>query len=82
MFSPLRRPRKYSTGAIYISIVNNPRAIRFLQEDTVLFAALPGPHEPTVSQLNNVLDVLVAKVLRLYHGSYDLSTFLSPCDLI
>lgn len=68
-FSPLRRSRKYSTGAIYLSIVNNPRAIRFLSEETILFSALPGPHEPTVEQLNNVLEILVEKVLRLYRGT-------------
>lgn len=71
-FTPLRRSRKYSTGAAYLSIVNNPRAIRFLSEETILFAALPGPHEPTTEQLNNILELLVQKILQLYKGTSSL----------
>ncbi|KAI0819258.1 hypothetical protein BC628DRAFT_1333482, partial [Trametes gibbosa] len=59
---------KYSVGAVYCTIANNPRAKRFLQEETILLAIIPGPEEPSLEQLNSILEVFVAEAQRLYSG--------------
>ncbi|KAI0039529.1 hypothetical protein FA95DRAFT_1460227, partial [Auriscalpium vulgare] len=58
----------YSTGAIYLSCLNNPRSIRYLREETPLIYALPGPHEPTTEQLNEVCKPFVGDFLELGRG--------------
>ncbi|KAI0040649.1 hypothetical protein FA95DRAFT_1647854, partial [Auriscalpium vulgare] len=58
----------YSTGAIYLSCLNNPRSIRYLREETPLIYVLPGPHEPTTEQLNEVCKPLVGDFLELGRG--------------
>ncbi|KAH9855660.1 hypothetical protein C2E23DRAFT_693171, partial [Lenzites betulinus] len=59
---------KYSVGAIYATICNNPRARRFLREETVLLAIIPGPEEPSLEQMNYVLEPFVAEAHRMYKG--------------
>ena len=58
----------YSVGALYLTICNNPRAKRFLREETFLLAILPGPSEPSLEDLNNVLEIFVPDLKRLYEG--------------
>ncbi|KAJ7062155.1 hypothetical protein C8F01DRAFT_125662, partial [Mycena amicta] len=58
----------HSTGALYGTISNNPRAIRHLQEETFLFMLFPGPSEPTEQQFNHVMEVVVAHFKVLYNG--------------
>lgn len=67
-FSPIVRG-KYSTGAVYFTVCNNPRDIRFLRGETILAYVLPGPHEPTGDQLNNVLELVVTNVQKLNNGA-------------
>ncbi|KAI1792694.1 hypothetical protein LXA43DRAFT_1130213 [Ganoderma leucocontextum] len=57
---------KYSVGAIYATICNNPRAKRFLLEETILLAIIPGPEEPSLEQLNAVLEPFVADARHMY----------------
>ncbi|KAL1740203.1 hypothetical protein HDZ31DRAFT_85553 [Schizophyllum fasciatum] len=45
----------HSAGALYTTILNNPRGVRYLREETQLSMMFPGPHEPTLKQFNNVL---------------------------
>ncbi|CDO76806.1 hypothetical protein BN946_scf185033.g3 [Trametes cinnabarina] len=59
---------KYSVGAIYCTICNNPRAKRFLREETILLAIIPGPEEPSLEELNSVLEIFVMEARRLYDG--------------
>ncbi|KAI0691885.1 hypothetical protein C8T65DRAFT_538235, partial [Cerioporus squamosus] len=59
---------KYSVGAIYATICNNPRAKRFLLEETILVAIIPGPDEPSLEQLNSVLEPFVLEARQLYSG--------------
>jgi hypothetical protein len=49
---------------------NNPRGIRFLQEETFLPLLIPGPNEPNLTQLNNILAPWVAVMKRLYSGEF------------
>ena len=37
---------QYSMGAVYVTILNLPHAIRSKQENTILIGLIPGPHEP------------------------------------
>ena len=67
-FSPTKRSRLHSTGAIYVTILNNPRAKRFLPQETILYCVIPGPHEPTLEQLNYITEPLVDELQRLERG--------------
>lgn len=49
----------HSTGAMYLIICNNPRAKRYLREETILVCVMPGPTEPSLEQMNYVLDPMV-----------------------
>ncbi|KAJ7073659.1 hypothetical protein C8F01DRAFT_1271383 [Mycena amicta] len=60
----------HSTGALYGTISNNPRAIRHLREETILFALFPGPSEPTEEQFNNIMEFIVEQIKPLYDGRY------------
>lgn len=58
----------YSVGAIYLTVCNNPRSKRFLREETFLLAIIPGPDEPSLEELNHILDVFIPELLELYNG--------------
>ncbi|KAL7279486.1 hypothetical protein ACG7TL_007329 [Trametes sanguinea] len=58
----------YSVGAIYLTVCNNPRSKRFLREETFLLATIPGPDEPSLEQLNHILQVFIPDLLALYNG--------------
>lgn len=60
----------YSVGAIYLTVCNNPRSKRFLREETFLLAIIPGPDEPSLEQLNAILDIFIPDLLELYNGKY------------
>ncbi|OSD03378.1 hypothetical protein PYCCODRAFT_1365629 [Trametes coccinea BRFM310] len=66
-FRALKRGN-YSVGAIYLTICNNPRSKRFLPEETMLLAVIPGPEEPSLEQLNSILEIFVPELLELYNG--------------
>ncbi|KAJ7751437.1 hypothetical protein B0H16DRAFT_1318064 [Mycena metata] len=66
----------HSTGALYATICNNRRDIRFLREETSLLMVFPGPHEPSSEQYNNVLRIVVHHFKRLYNGQFPLTSFL------
>ncbi len=68
---------KYSVGAVYATICNNPRAKRFLLEETILVAIIPGPDEPSLEQLNSVLEPFVLEARELYSGKCIRQAFLS-----
>lgn len=62
------RNKTHSTGAIYITVINNPETIRFLPSEMHLAIVLPGPEEPTLEQLNEVIAPLIDEFIRLYEG--------------
>ncbi|KAI0761013.1 hypothetical protein BD413DRAFT_495917 [Trametes elegans] len=61
---------KYSVGAIYATICNNPRSKRFLCEETILLAVIPGPEEPSLERLNTILEPFIAEALHMYRGGF------------
>ncbi|KIJ28204.1 hypothetical protein M422DRAFT_90591, partial [Sphaerobolus stellatus SS14] len=58
----------HSTGAMYVTIKNNPPALQYLMEETILICVIPGPHEPSLEQLNYILEPFVEGVQLLYQG--------------
>lgn len=60
--------RGYSVGAVYITICNNPRSVRFRREETLLYCVIAGPTEPTTEHLNKILGHLHAELHKLYNG--------------
>ncbi|KAJ2970782.1 hypothetical protein NUW54_g12655 [Trametes sanguinea] len=66
-FRALKRGN-YSVGAIYLTICNNPRSKRFLPEETLLLAVIPGPDEPSLEELNSVFEIFIPELLELYNG--------------
>ena len=57
----------YSVGAIYLSILNFPRHLRFKQENMILFGIIPGPCEPSL-HINSYLEPLLHDLLKLWKG--------------
>lgn len=75
-FQPYKHVQ-YSLGAIYMSVLNLPRGIRYKQENTILVGLIPGPHEPE-HDLNTFLEPLLQDLLKLWNG-YELYVASSNC---
>ena len=58
----------HSTGAVYLTIANNPRGKRNRPEETMLVVVIAGPSEPTQEQLNRILEPMVNDLRKLYMG--------------
>lgn len=70
-FTPMKTNKftaKYSCGAMYATILNNPFDKRFLREETILVCVIPGPKEPSLEQLNSVIEPFVEEMLQLNNG--------------
>ena len=65
-FQPFKHTQ-YSVGAIYLSILNLPRALRFKEENAILIGIIPGPKEPPLN-LNSFLQPLASELITLYEG--------------
>lgn len=57
----------FSVGAIYVSILNLPRHLRYKVENTILVGVIPGPHEPSL-HTNSFLAPFVSELLQLWDG--------------
>ncbi len=65
-FNPFKHT-KYSEGAIYLSVLNLPRAERYLQDNIILVGVIPGPKEPSL-HMNSFLTPLVEDLKSLWSG--------------
>lgn len=71
--------KKASSGAIYMVCLNLPPSIHYKVENMYLAAIIPGPHEPSLHQINHLLQSLVDDLLVAWHNSIKLSkTVLHP----
>lgn len=61
---------KHSAGAVYITLLNNPLATRFRREETILACVIPGPTEPSLEQLNQILEPIVEDLKTLEYGIF------------
>ena len=73
-FQPYERST-YSLGAIYLTIQNLPRDVRFKPENIVLVGVLPGPHEPS-GTVNSYLTPLVIELQKAWASGFSLPTHL------
>ena len=58
---------QYSVGAIYLSIMNLPRQLRFKYENILIIGLIPGPKEQQ-HDINPFLRPLVSELLRFFDG--------------
>ena len=65
-FKPFKH-LKYSVGAIYLTVMNLPRTLRFKQENVLLVGIIPGPREPALS-INSYLTPLIDELLSFLKG--------------
>lgn len=69
---------EYKVGAIYLTIINLPRALRFRQENVILIGLIPGPCEPDLT-VNTYLAPLVDELLKLFDGvTMNVHSFSEP----
>lgn len=59
---------EYSIGAIYLTVMNLPRSVRFRQENVMLIGLLPGPREPK-HDINAFLGPLVHELQSFWCGT-------------
>ena len=57
----------YSVGAIYLTIFNLPRSMRYKLHNICLVGIISGPHEPELT-INTYLDPLVEEHLEFWDG--------------
>lgn len=62
-FQAFDRKAPYSVGAMYLTINNLPRSIRFKKENVILAGIIPGPREPVKNQLNQYLRYVIITML-------------------
>ena len=72
----------YSVGAIYLVVLNLPRAERFKLQNVILVGMIPGPYEPE-GDINTFLSPLVKDLKQLFSGFFfkNPSSFLSVSTL-
>lgn len=64
-FQPFKHTT-YSLGAIYITIMNLPRDVRYKRENVILCGLIPGPKEP--HNVSPFLQPLVSELIELWKG--------------
>ena len=58
--------KKASSTAIYMVCLNLPPAIRYKAENMYLAGVIPGPREPSLTQINHLLEPLVEELLEFW----------------
>ena len=70
-FQPFVRTQ-YSLGAIYLSIQNLPRELRYKEENILLVGLLPGPSEPSRS-----IDPYLSPLITELKGAWENGMFFT-----
>lgn len=65
-----RQAKAVSIGAIYMICMNLPVHLRYRVENVYLVGIIPGPSEPSTSQMNHFLRPLVDELLQFWHTGY------------
>jgi len=58
--------KKASSTAIYMVCLNLPPSIRYKPENMYLAGVIPGPREPSLTQINHLLNPLVEELLEFW----------------
>ncbi|CDO73340.1 hypothetical protein BN946_scf185008.g103 [Trametes cinnabarina] len=64
----LAQGRPHSAGAVYVAFNNLNRSVRFLTRNVHLLMNIAGPKEPSLEQMNHVLEPFVQEVEILQRG--------------
>ena len=62
-FSNKQAKQQASVTAIYLYCLNLPPHLRYLPENMYLVGIIPGPHKPSVDQINHFIQLLVDELL-------------------
>ena len=62
----------YSVGVLYLVILNLPRAIRFKPENVLIAVVIPGPKEPSLSEMNSYLRPIVKELNSLWSDGFSM----------
>lgn len=65
---------EYSVGAMYMVVLNLPRAVRYKVENIILIGIIPGPNEPKQT-MNSFLKPLIDELKEFWSG------VLIPCEM-
>lgn len=80
-FNPLKNKtagKSISTSSVAMICLNLPPSLRYAPENIYLYAALPGPREPSTLELSHLLRPLVDMLLNNYlNGVFYVKTFAS-----
>ena len=57
----------HSEGVIFVSVLNLPRTVRYIQDNTILLGVIPGPKEPKL-HINSFLAPFVSELKDLWTG--------------
>lgn len=60
----------YSCGAMYMTINDLPRDVRFKTLNLLVLGFMPGKKEASITQINNYSKLIVDELLKLYKGVY------------
>lgn len=72
-FGNKKAGKSHSVGGIYVACLNLPPHLRYRTENIFLAGIIPGPHEPSLDQINHFLAPLVDVLLDLWHNGVRLS---------
>jgi hypothetical protein len=58
---------------MYLTPCNNPRAIRFRPNETILAAVFPGEREPSLEEINHLMGPIMEEIIELGNGKFSIS---------
>ncbi|KAJ3529757.1 hypothetical protein NM688_g7809 [Phlebia brevispora] len=75
-FTNKQAGKKVSVGAVYMVCLNLPPELRYRVENMFLVCLFPGPHHPSLTQINSMIQPIVDDLLIFWHqGVYYAQTF-------
>lgn len=63
-----KQGRNYEIGFVYLSFLNLTRSIRHKPRYIITLAVILGPHEPSLLQLNNIIQTFSSDFVTLQSG--------------
>ena len=69
-YSNKQAGKTVSTGGIYMICLNLPESIRYKVENMYLVGIIPGPHGPSLHQINYLLKPLVDDLLNFWNTGF------------
>lgn len=70
--------KKISAGVMLLVCFNLPPTLRYKSENIFIFGIIPGPGEPSLSEVNHFLEPLVDEMKDFWEGIYFSSTSRYP----